>query len=296
VPEINHSGVDPGESGARVITARYRLSMTTDAAGMPADVLLSVVDLQLSFDGVRVLDDVSFTVRERSITSLIGPNGAGKTSLFNCASRFYQPEAGSILLRPVGNPASVDLLRIPAHRLAGLGVARTFQDLALFPSMSVLDNVALGAHVTTSTRVLRGALRTPAARRLDRSAREHCRALLELLDLQALADRPATGLAYGLQKRVELARALASRPRLLLLDEPASGLTGPEVAAFADLLQGVRAELDLTILLIEHHMAMVMRLSDAVVVLDGGRVIAAGTPAEVQVDPAVVEAYLGVAA
>jgi branched-chain amino acid transport system ATP-binding protein len=255
-----------------------------------AGVLLDVQQLCLRFDGVTVLDDVSFTVRDQKICSLIGPNGAGKTSLFNCASRFYQPDSGSIRM------GATELLEVPAHRLVSLGIARTFQDLALFPSMSVAENVALGAHVTTGAGLLRGALRTPGARRLDRAARDYADELLALLDLAAVADRPATGLAYGLQKRVELARALASRPTLLLLDEPASGLTGPEVAAFAELLEQTRDRLGLTILLIEHHMAMVMQLSDDVVVLDGGRVIARGTPQQVQADPAVIEAYLGVAA
>jgi branched-chain amino acid transport system ATP-binding protein len=255
-----------------------------------ADALLDVRDVCLRFDGVTVLDDVSFTVRDQAICSLIGPNGAGKTSLFNCASRFYQPDSGSIRF------GETELLAVPAHRLATLGIARTFQDLALFPSMSVADNVALGTHVTTGSGLLRGALRTPYARRLDRQARAYARELLELLDLGAVAERPATGLPYGLQKRVELARALAARPRLLLLDEPASGLTGPEVATFAELLAQTRERLGLTILLIEHHMAMVMQLSDDVVVLDGGRVIARGAPQQVQTDPAVIEAYLGVAA
>jgi branched-chain amino acid transport system ATP-binding protein len=246
--------------------------------------------VSLAFGGGCVLDNVSFTVRSRTFSALIGPNGAGKTSLFNCISRFYEPDSGSIRMD------GIELLREPAHRVARLGLTRTFQDLALFSSMSVLDNVVLGTHSVTGSGLLRGSLRTPYARRQERAARSRCGELLELVGLQDVAHQQAAGLSYGLQKRVELARALAGEPRLLLLDEPASGLSGAEVTTFADLLREIRAALDLSVLLIEHHMGLVMQLSDHVVVLDGGRVIAAGTAAQVQADPAVIEAYLGLPA
>jgi branched-chain amino acid transport system ATP-binding protein len=249
--------------------------------------LLEVQDLVLHFGGVVAIDGVSFDVPTGRVVGLIGPNGAGKTSLFNCISRFYRPDSGRILFE------GVEILRRPGSDLAGLGIARTFQELALFPTMSVRENVRLATHARTSAGWLRGALGTPSARREQLRGLDTAEEMLDLLGLTALADLPVTGLPYGTLKRVELARALASRPRLLLLDEPASGLAPDELEPFTDLLRNLRSQLDLTVLLIEHQMAMVMALCDDVVVLDRGRVLAHGAPGEIASDPAVVDAYLG---
>ncbi len=249
--------------------------------------LLEIQDLVLSFGGVVAIDGVTFGVPAGRVVGLIGPNGAGKTSLFNCISRFYEPDAGRIVLD------GVDLLRRPGSALAGLGIARTFQELALFPTMSVRENVRLATHARSTAGWLRGALATPGARREQRRGLATADEMLDLLGLSSLAEAPVSGLPYGTLKRVELARALASRPRLLLLDEPASGLAPEELDPFTDLLRDLRERLDLTVLLIEHQMAMVMALCDDVVVLGRGRVLAHDTPARIADDPAVVEAYLG---
>jgi branched-chain amino acid transport system ATP-binding protein len=250
---------------------------------MPNDAALAVTDLVVRFGGVTALDGVSFTVRRGEICGLIGPNGAGKTTLFDCVSRLTRPRSGRIEV------AGHDLLALPAHRVARLGVARTFQHLGLVPSLSVRDNVMLGAQ--DRARFLPAMLRLPSVRAGERALRHRADAVLDRLGLAGLAGHPATGLPYGTLKRVELARALAADPALLMLDEPASGLSHGEVDELADLIQEIRG--DTTVLLVEHHMGMVMRLSETVVVLDFGRVVATGPPAAVQEDPAVIAAYLG---
>jgi branched-chain amino acid transport system ATP-binding protein len=249
--------------------------------------LLRVHDVRVRFGGIVALDGVSFGVGEGRIVGLIGPNGAGKTTLFNCVSRLYECNSGEISF------AGESLLDLPRHRVAGLGIGRTFQNLALFRSMSVLDNVMVGHHSRTRAGFVANALRLPAAAREDRAARDKAMSLLEALGLQALGNRLVSDLPFGTQKRVELARALAAEPRLLLLDEPASGLNHEEVEAFGTLVQELRARFSLTVLLVEHHMGLVMRISERVVALNFGRVIAEGAPDEVQRHPDVIHAYLG---
>jgi len=249
--------------------------------------LLRVQDVAVRFGGIVALDGVSFDVAPGRIVGLIGPNGAGKTTLFNCISRLYECDRGDIAFD------GASLLTVPRHRVAGLGIGRTFQNLALFRTMSVLDNVMVGRHCRERGGFFANALRLPYAVRSDAAARDRARELLAVLDLERFAETRVAELPFGTQKRVELARALAAEPKLLLLDEPASGLNHEEVTGLVALLRSIRDRLRLTVLLVEHHMGLVMSVSDRVVALDFGRKIAEGSPGEVRAHPEVIKAYLG---
>jgi branched-chain amino acid transport system ATP-binding protein len=264
--------------------------MTVDTA--PADVLVNVDHVTLRFGGVTRLDDVSLQQNRGEILSVIGPNGAGKTSLFNCLTGVYHPQVGTITFTtPDG--ADHPLLGMKPHDITRLGIARTFQNIRLFNALTAFENVKIGVEAHQHTGPVGAMLRLPRTRREERDGDERSFELLDFVGLRARANEIAASLPYGAQRRLEIARALGTQPQLLLLDEPAAGTNPAEKRDLETLIRRINSEMHVTVLLIEHDMRLVMSVTDRVVVLNFGKVIAAGVPTEVQRNPAVVEAYLG---
>jgi len=249
--------------------------------------LLSAQNLSVRFGGVLAVNQVSFDVKEGEVFTLIGPNGAGKTTVFNLISRIYTPTSGEIEYR------GEKLTGQPPHKIAALGIARTFQNIELFEHATVLHNLLIGRHTHRQTSLLHDLFFTAKAREAELQAREKAEQVIDFLDLQHHRDAMVAGLPYGVRKVVELARALCTEPRLLLLDEPSSGLNVEETGDMAFWIQDIQQELDITVLMVEHDMSLVSRVSDRVLAMNQGEVLAVGTPREVQTDPGVIEAYLG---
>jgi len=249
--------------------------------------LLAVQDLAVSFGGIKAVDGASFEVRQGEVFSIIGPNGAGKTSVFNLISRIYEADGGGIAFD------GQDITRVRPHRVAALGIARTFQNINLFENGTVLENLMLGRYRFDRTQLWQQMLFTPAVHREKRADRAKVEEIIELLELEKYRDLRINGLAYGVRKVVEIGRALATGPRLLLLDEPSSGLNTEETNDLTFWIEDIKEDLGVTVLMIEHDMSLVSTVSDRVMVMNAGRVLASGTPAEVQANPDVIAAYLG---
>jgi branched-chain amino acid transport system ATP-binding protein len=249
--------------------------------------ILQVSDLSMRFGGLLAVDGVSLSVSEGEVFAIIGPNGAGKTTVFNCISGFYQPTAGEISLD------GASIARRPSHVVAQQGLVRTFQNIRLFKSMTVVENLLVAQHHQVNTNLLWGLLKTGAYRRSERDALQRAAYWLEYLGLTELANREAGTLSYGLQRRVEIARCMITKPRLLLLDEPAAGLNPQEKQALSQLIDRLRREHGVAVLLIEHDMSLIMGISDRILVMEHGKPIVTGTPSQVQSDERVIKAYLG---
>ena len=254
---------------------------------MSDDVLLSAKNLSMRFGGVLAVNNVSFEVRRGEVFTLIGPNGAGKTTVFNLISRLYQPSAGHMAFE------GRDITQVAPHQIASMGIARTFQNIELFEHASVLHNLLVGRHTHRSTGLWSEIFFTPKTRAAEIAAREHVERVIDLLDLQHHRDSMVAGLPYGVRKVVELARALSAGPKLLLLDEPSSGLNVEETGDMAFWIADIQHELGITVLMVEHDMSLVSKVSDRVLAMNQGATLAMGTPGEVQSDPGVIEAYLG---
>jgi branched-chain amino acid transport system ATP-binding protein len=253
----------------------------------PAPPQIEARSLSISFGGIRAVDDVSFSVPKGEIFAIVGPNGAGKSTIFNLISRIYEPTGGKLMFE------GEDITNVAPHTIAGRGIARTFQNIELFEHATVLDNLLIGRHCRARPNMLAEMLFTPGVRREELRHREAVEEVIDFLDLANYRDQRISGLPYGVRKVVELARALCAKPRLLLLDEPASGLNTEETEEVAFWIDDIKNDLGITVIMIEHDMSLVSAVSDRVLALNNGRTLALGTPAAVQSNPAVIEAYLG---
>lgn len=259
---------------------------------LASDQVLNITDLSIQFGGLKAVEGLSFDVKEKEIFGLIGPNGAGKTTAFNCITQFYHPDRGQVLFRTRSGEV-MDLVGHPVHQIIRLGLVRTFQNVEVIKELSLIDNVLIGAHTDFKSTILEQALRLPRARREEKEMRQKAEEALEFMGIAHLKDAPAGGQPYGVLKKVEMARTLMCRPKLIILDEPAAGLNDSETAELAQTIRRVRDTYHCTILLVEHDMRLVMNICDRICAISFGQFLACGTPEEIQNNKLVQEAYLG---